>query len=126
MVKFDSTFVNHVPNKVYAAGSYQEQYQDRILGQRYRKVDYYGEFADGFVSVETKVARQQCQKTIIWSIVGILVAILVFVRFWRNIEVLIIFVNGKRWSIKRKAMNKLKNDDFTLVTVVCNDYRMNL
>lgn len=116
-VGFDKAFVNTVQNKVAAEGTYQEQYDDRVLGQRYRTVAFKGEIADGFVSVETKAARRQCQKTIVWSIVGTLLAFLVFILIWRNIVVLRIFVNGKRWSIKRKAMNRLKHGSFELLNV---------
>lgn len=121
VVEFDSSFINPKQNKVYVAGSYQEQYHDHILGQRYRKVEYHGEFSDVFVSVETMVARLQCLRKIIWSAVCAVLAILIFIHFWRKTKVLHIFVHGKHWSISRKAMNGLKNASFELISISHNE-----
>lgn len=121
VVDFDSSFINPKQNKVYVAGSYQEQYHDRILGQRYRKIDYHGKFADVFVSAETIAARQQCLRTTILGVVSTLIAFILFILFWRNMWVLSIFVNGKQWRIKRKAMNRLKNASFELVSISHNE-----
>ena len=115
-VGFDKAFVNTFQNKVAAEGTYQEQYNDRILGQRYRKVAFRGEISDTFVSSETKAAELRCLKVAL----ALLLAIILFIIVWRNTVVLSIYVNRRSWSVKRKAMNRLKNGDYNVVTVQCD------
>lgn len=115
-VGFDKAFVNTFQNKVAAEGTYQEQYNDRILGQRYRTVAFRGEISDTFVSSETKAAELRCLKVAL----ALLLAIILFIIVWRNTVVLSIYVNRRSWSVKRKAMNRLKNGDYNVVTVQCD------
>lgn len=120
IVQYDKNFAKTFQNVVTIEGSYQEIYKDRILGLRYRKVPYGGELFGFFVPEETKAVERQCLR----AVALLLLAILIFVRRWRECVVLKIYVNGKCMRIRRKAMNKLKNEDFFLVTVLCDNYGM--
>lgn len=118
VVEYDKNYAKTFANKVSVMGSYQEIYTDRVLGLRYRKIEFgktpeKAELSTTFVLEETKAIERKCLR----STALLLLAVLTFILIWRECVVLKIFVNGKCWSIKRKAMNKLKNDDFTLVTI---------
>ena len=115
-IAYDKDFVNTFQNKVGVEGTYQEQYNDRILGQRYRTVAFSGEFDDTFVTTETKAAEFRWLKVAL----ALLLAVILFIFVWRNIVVLRIYVNGDCWSVRRKAMNRLRNDDYNVVTVQCD------
>lgn len=115
MVKYDKTCVKARRNQIAINGSYQETYQDGILGLRYRKVDIAGgALNDRFVTIEhkVKVLRRLC------ILLGLLaVAIIAFVR-WRSSYALKIFANGQCWSINRKAMGRLRHDEYVLLKVI--------
>ena len=95
LVAYDTACTNTFRNKVSVEGTYQEQYNDRILGQRYRKVGFGGELADSFVTAETRHAEHR----FLGDLIGLLVVILGLICLWRNRPVLHIFVNGKCYSI---------------------------
>lgn len=120
VVQYDKTFAKTFQNEVAVEGSYQEIYMDRILGLRYRKVAYDGKLFGFFIPEETKAVERQYA----WTFLFILLAIIAFILIWRECVVLSIFVNGKCLRIRRKAMNKLKNDDFTLATVIFDEGRL--
>ncbi len=117
LVNYDNAYANAFHNKVTVEGYYQEKYNDRILGQRYRKVDCQGELDNSFVTAETKVTELKY----LMAVFALLLAVILAIIIWRNHVVLSICVNGMRFCVKRKAMNRLKNDDFTLLTVQCDN-----
>lgn len=107
-------------NEISAKGHYQEEYHDRILGQRYRTIDCEGLIADNLVAAEIQAKERQCLLSIsVLILVGI-----VFFTIWRNLVVLTIFANGQRWGIKRKAMKRMRHDSFTLLTLVCKEHKI--
>ena len=123
VIEYDQAFANPLQNKISVKGSYQEVYNDRVLGLRYRTVAYGNEgneLSKVFVSAETKAVGRQ----FLCDLIGLLLAVLAFIIVWRKLVILRIFVNGKRFSIRRKAMKRLKNDDFTLVTIAFDKYGM--
>ena len=119
IVVYGKAIVNNFQNKVSVEGAYQEEYHDKILGLRYRTVRLNnGEIAESFVSAETKSIELRS----LYMFVSFLLAIIAFIIIWRNLAVLNVYVNGKCYSIKRKAMSKLKNDSFTILTVHCDEH----
>lgn len=116
-VPYEKSVVNALSNTLYVDGSYQEEYNDRILGRRYRVVPFHGEIADSFVSVETK----SIEKTGLYILGALLLALIILTILRRNLVALCILVNGKCYRIKYKAMLKLRNDSYTLLTVHFKD-----
>ena len=116
-VNYDKSYGNALGNSISVEGFYQENYQDRILNIRPRNVDFKGAMPQNFLSAETKAIG----KKLLASAIIILLLSTLFILLWRNMVVLRVFVNGKCWSIRRKAMNKLKYDDYTIATVGCSE-----
>lgn len=115
-VVFDKAYTHTFSNKVSVDGTYQEQYHDRVLGQRYRTVQMpreKGLLSGKFIPEETQAVEYGCLKLVL----GFLLAIIGFLIIWRNLKVLHIFVDGMHWYIKRKAINKLKQGRFELLSV---------
>lgn len=120
VITFDETFGNALHNHISVQGDYQETYNDRILGQRPRKVSFEGTLSDNFISYETRKTGRH----ILLAAIGILLLIIAFIIRWQRRFVLHIYTNGKCWGIKRKAMNLLKHDNYTLLTVICDGYHV--
>ena len=114
---YDKSYGKALRNSISLAGHYQENYQDRILNARPRTVGFEGELPYHFVNAETKAMG----KKILEAAIILLLLMTLFISVWRNMIVLRIYVNGKCWSIKRKAMNRLKYSEYTLVTAECGD-----
>lgn len=116
-VDYDKSYGKALANSISVEGFYQENYIDRILNIRPRKVDFKGVLPQKFVSAETKVI----EKKLLTSAIIILLMATLFILLWRNMVVLRVFVNGKCWSIQRKAMNKLKYNDYSIATMGCSE-----
>lgn len=116
-VDYDKSYGKTLVNSISVEGFYQENYHDRILNIRPRNVVFKGVLPQKFVSAETKAI----QKKMLTSAIIILLLATLFILLWRNMVVLRVFVNGKCWSIRRKAMNKLKYNDYTIATVGCSE-----
>ena len=116
-VDYDKSYGKALANSISVEGFYQENYQDRILNIRPRNIDFKGILPQNFVSAETKAI----EKKLLASLIIILLMTTLFILLWHNMVVLRVFVNGKCWSIRRKAMNKLKYNDYTIATVGCDD-----
>jgi len=116
-VSYDKSFGNFFHNTVSINGSYQEEYTDRILGRRYRAVPFSDEMDGSFVSAETK----STESLILFMLAALLVALIALIIIRRNHVVLSIFVNGKCYRIKQKAMAQMRNDSFTILTVYCEE-----
>ena len=115
-IPYNHAYGKFLLNDISVEGSYQESYQDNILGLQYRTIPFNEPFQNRIYTQETK----NIAKDVLYTIVLLLVAALVFTLIWRNMVVLRVFVNGKRMSIKRKAMNKLRFNEYTIVTVECD------
>lgn len=104
-------------NKISVKGYYQETYNDRVLGKRHRKVDFSGELSIHPTAIETIA----CEKKCFYAVLIMIGIVLIFIIVRRNIYVLNIYVAGVRYSVRKKAMNKLRYDDYNLMDVICND-----
>lgn len=117
-VYFDRSIVNFFKNQISIKGNYQEAYQDRTLGLRHRTVALTeGLLYNNYVTAENK----DIENKVLASIVGLLVLAALFILVLRNIKILHIYINGKHWCIKRKALHKLKYDNYTLASVCCSE-----
>lgn len=117
-VEYDKSYVKARRNRIAVDGSYQETYQDSVLGLRYRTVDIAeGALNDSFVTIENKAKdfHRLC------LLLGLLVVAIIAFFIWRDLDVLEIFANGKHWSIKRKAMDRLRNDAYVLLKVIYDE-----
>ena len=119
-VAFDKSFVNAFHNSVFVSGNYQELYRDRVLGLRYRVVPREGDFPKNYVTSETRAV----ESIIIGALVVALLLALLFVLVWRNVIVLKVFVDGKRYNVKGKALAKMKHGKCNLMTLVHKDERI--
>ena len=115
-VPYNHAYGKFLLNVISLEGSYQESYHDQILGSQYRTIPFNEPFQNKIYTQETK----NIAKVVLYTIVFLLVVALVFILVWRNMVVLRVFVNGKCMSIKQKAMNKLKYNEYTIVTVECD------
>ena len=116
-IPFDKAFSHPRKNRVSLSGYCQEVYVDRVLGLRERKVPVKGQLSGFYTTLETK---HKDRKTLL-ALAAVMVAAVIAFLLWFNAYVLHIRVNGKRWSIKRKAMNRLKHDNYVLATVFLDE-----
>lgn len=100
-------------NTISVKGQYQEQYDDPVLGNRARTVDIDDDFDITYITNEVWVG--------ISLIAVVLILLLIMLAVWHNMVVVRIYVDGRCMSIKRKAMMRLRNDDYVLATVVGNN-----
>lgn len=100
-------------NTISVKGHYQEQYDDDVLGNRARTVDIDDDFDITYITNEIWVG--------ISLIAVVLILLLILLAVWHNMVVVRIYVDGHCMSIKRKAMMRLRNDDYVLAAVVGNN-----
>ena len=103
-------------NRITINGHYQETYNDRVLGKRHRTIPIIGELSKNYTSIETISLAKKC----LTVLVILVLCLMAFIMIRRNLYVLNVYLCGKRYSIKKKAMNKLKYDDYNLVKIVCD------
>ena len=112
-VEYPKEYSSLFGNTISVKGQYQEQYDDDVLGNRARTVDIDDDFDITYNTNEIWVDIS------LIAVVLILLIIMLAVR--HNMVVVRIYVDGRCMSIKRKAMMRLRNDDYVLATVVGNN-----
>ena len=112
-VEYPKEYRSLFGNTISVKGQYQEQYDDDVLGKRARTVDIDDDFDITYITNEIWVG--------ISLIAVVLILLLILLAAWHNMVVVRIYVDGRCMSIKRKAMMRLRNDDYVLATVVGNN-----
>lgn len=112
-VEYPKEYCSLFGNTISVKGQYQEQYDDDVLGNRARTVDIDDDFDRTYITNEVWVG--------ISLIAVALILLLVLLAVWHNMVVVRIYVDGRCMSIKRRAMMRLRNDDYVLATVVGNN-----
>ena len=112
-VEYPKEYRSLFGNTISVKGQYQELYDDDALGKRARTVDIDDDFDIPYITNEIWVG--------ISLIAVVLILLLIMLAVWHNMVVVRIYVDGRCMSIKRKAMMRLRNDDYVLATVVGNN-----
>jgi len=104
--KYDNGYFN---NDITVYGKAQIEYTDSILCDHYRVVD--------FVQKSQSMPRHLAVILNAVALIAVL-GIIIFIIMWYSLVVLRIYANGKCLSIKWYAMNRLRHDDYTLLSMV--------
>lgn len=117
LCSIEKTETRTLNNRIAIKGHYQETYNDRVLGKRHRTIPVNGELSKNYTSIETILLAKKC----LTALVILALCLMAFIVIRRNLYVLNVYLCGKRYSIKKKAMNKLLYDDFDLVDIIYNN-----